>query len=90
MQVTCSHGLLMKQKFGPKTGSRMLLQDHLETTSCLDCHMHAEPYVPDRSLCLSSDLSLGETDRLVVGMSQIGMHAIIKYHDRQSDYRSHT
>ncbi|DBA98269.1 TPA: hypothetical protein ACH3X1_001191 [Trebouxia sp. C0004] len=44
----------------------MLLQGCLDTKFLMDYHTHAEPHVPGRSLCLSSDLSLGEMDRLVL------------------------
>lgn len=75
----------MERTSGHKAGSRMLLQGRLETNALMDCHMHAEPHVPDRSLCLSSDLSLGQIDRLVLGTSQIALETIIKYSDSQTD-----
>ena len=64
----------------------MLLQGRLETKPLMDCHMHAEPYVPDRSLCFSSDLGLGHIDRLILGTSQSVLETIMLLkNDSQTD-----
>lgn len=76
----------MEQNSGSKTGSRLLLQGRIENKPLMDHHMHAASHVPDRSLCLSSDLRLGQIDRLVLGTPQLVMETfLLLVNDSQTD-----
>ncbi len=76
----------MEHKSVSRTGSRTLLQGRLETKPLLDCHKHVAPHVPDRSLCSSSDLGLGQIDKLVLGTRPIVLETkFLLSNDSQAD-----